>query len=58
MEKNLSQCSGVTEVYVLGAIAPSSRKNLLILEEYENQTKFYVDMNDISRLALFSKTLL
>ena len=58
MEKNLSQCSDVTEVYVLGAIAPSSRKNLLILEEYENQTKFYVDMNDISRLALFSKTLL
>ena len=40
MEKNLSQCSGVTEVCVLGAIAPSSRKNLLILEEYENQTKF------------------
>ena len=58
MEKSLSQCSGVTEVCVLGAIAPSSRKNLFILEEYENQTKFYVDMNDISRLALFSKTLL
>ena len=33
-------------------------KSLTFVEEYGNQTKLYVDINGMTILALFSKTLL
>ena len=41
----------------LNVFAPSSRKSLPILKEYENQSKLFVDMNGAPVFALFSKTL-